>query len=156
MLSSARHITRIEHILGCFVPGELCREQLQIRSWSETHQITFFSQILLETHWLPNPTWYYKYSAIYNEDDFPVGLTSYGSFFLTANEGMVPSFWVSAQWKIFWYSVGSDNWEGIMVSNIQSTQRCYLWKTDRDVCVRGRKRGEVQNKYLPIWRGSYD
>ena len=33
--------------------------------------------------------------------------TSYGSFFLTAKDGIVPSFWVSAQWKIFWYSFGS-------------------------------------------------
>jgi len=27
-----------------------------------------------------------------NEDGFPADLTSYGSFFLTANEGIVPSF----------------------------------------------------------------
>lgn len=49
--------------------------------------------------------------------------TSYGSFFLTANEGIVPSFWVSAQWKIFWYSSGSVSWAGILTSCIRELFR---------------------------------
>jgi hypothetical protein len=37
----------------------------------------FLVTLLLETYWLPNPTWYYNCSAVCeNEDGFAVGLTS--------------------------------------------------------------------------------
>lgn len=41
--------------------------------------------------------------------------TSYGSFFLTPKLGMLPSFCVSAQWKIFWYSLGSSSFVDMSV-----------------------------------------
>jgi hypothetical protein len=43
---------------------------------------------------------------------------------------MAPSFWVSAQWKIFWYSVGSDSWAGIAIRELRSTLASYLLKPD--------------------------
>ena len=33
--------------------------------------------------------------------------TWYGSFRRVLKEGILPSFCVSAQWKMFWYSLGS-------------------------------------------------
>ena len=41
-------------------------------------------------------------------------LTSYGSFFLVAKEGIVPSFCVSAQWKICWYSLGLSSFAAML------------------------------------------
>jgi hypothetical protein len=41
-------------------------------------------------------------------------LTSYGSFFLVLNDGIEPSFCVSAQWKMSWYSLGLSNWVGML------------------------------------------
>lgn len=39
--------------------------------------------------------------------------TSYGSFFRVPKDGIFPSFWVSAQWKIRWYSFGSSSCAGM-------------------------------------------
>jgi len=75
-----------------------------------------------------------------------VNLTSYGSFFLTANEGMAPSFWVSAQWKIFWYSVGSDSCAGIMNRKIQWLVR--LLKTE--IRLEAENRGERNGREIPL------
>lgn len=41
-------------------------------------------------------------------------LTSYGSFFLFPNEGIEPSFCVSAQWKMSWYSRGLSSFSGML------------------------------------------
>jgi hypothetical protein len=41
-------------------------------------------------------------------------LTSYGSFFLVAKDGTEPSFCVSAQWKISWYSLGLSSCVGML------------------------------------------
>jgi hypothetical protein len=88
--SSAPHITQSERISDCFVPVGLFQGQLLTQNLIKQSGHDF--QIQLDT----------KLSQKFcdNQASFAGQLTSYGSFFLTANEGMVPSSWVSAQWKM--------------------------------------------------------
>jgi hypothetical protein len=56
-------------------------------------------------------------------------LTSYGSFFLDLKEGIEPSFCVSAQWKMSWYSRGLSSLVAMMYWLTLCSLGVYCYRT---------------------------
>lgn len=121
MQSSAQHTGRTGRSAANFDPAAKCLPAVRLNYCAMRNEDRLPGTASLEKE-LPKPLWYYKRPSAYSfreKNSGPCKLTSYGSFFLVAKEGMAPSFCVSAQWKICWYSFGSSSFVGMAIVNVR-------------------------------------